>query len=235
MTRTFLGHPRPPLEEYLDSPQFHHDLAQSKKIWTRQNVFRHSAIYIYVNQVCLPDLMEIELKHSQRLADCRLFAKDLERTRIFLRCVVGLEDDSKWAGGIANRLVQKQLFGVGKQHNRFGLSPWMNTYLGYIIASSALYVLEDDPVDEDVAQDYMSYMNQAWSMMNVPDEALSKAIEFGETRAAHWPNIEQNLQIIFSTYVELFGIEETSQIWDRVTDVVLPPVSRLMAQFRSSQ
>ena len=105
-------------DDYLASKQLSADLEQAAKVWTRENVFRHSAIYIYVNQVCMPELMEIELKHSRRLVDCELFARDLERTRLFLRRVVGLEDEGGWGGGISNPRVQKQLMGVGKQHHK---------------------------------------------------------------------------------------------------------------------
>ena len=252
-----------PTQAYLKSERMRIDRAAALAVWGQPGAFRHSAVYIYVRQVCLPDLMRIELQHSERLIRCDLFAGDLQRTRSFLMGVIGMDEsardrqpeshqpeshqpestptlgesaDAATPIGIADPQIATLLNRVGRHHNGLGLSPWMHAYLGHIIASAPLCVLRDPAVsstdiDDQTAQDYMSYMRQAWSMMGVPTMPPRDAARIGDERSAAWPGIDASLAVIHRTYEMHFGSEQTAEIWDRVASACPPVVESLMRDF----
>jgi hypothetical protein len=195
------------------------ELFSAGTIWSSSEIFRLSAIFIYINQLVIPKIITVEKQNSNRFDSYENMLKDLERTKYFLQCLVGLAKDVNLQGGIHNPKVIQMLARYGSVHWKFsGMENWMMNYMGYIITIAPLAVQKNSRFSRDLINLYYNYMKRAWKIINVeigdidepPKTENGIAVKY---TARNTSTLHQDLTSLKLAYEFMYGAREANLIW----------------------
>jgi hypothetical protein len=130
-----------------------------------------------------------------------------EREKRFLMLLLGLSQESGWAGGIRNPKVRALTEQLARNHWQFtGMRPEHMTYFAGIIAVSALRVhaIRGSTILPDLLASYWSYMQHAVSLLRVTLTTPAEVERDCESFIAKYASADDVGRLLLQTLVEVY-------------------------------
>ena len=214
-------------QSYSSSEMFDRGLEVTKAIWSKDDIFPLSGLYIHLNLFPIPTLMEVISTNSTRFNTPKNIVKTLNNTSQFLHAIIGRPKQDSLQGGIKNQLVidwlcERDLF----HHGLNDLQPWMMDYVAKIITESPLQLLQPNTFSKEDVSFYYEYMEHAWKIMNVRLYSPVKTSEMVvvEETATFSPFLRERVSMLKTSYEMLYGLDISNQMFERVERVLAPSI-----------
>jgi hypothetical protein len=172
---------------YVESSIYSGDLAATRAVWSDPVSAGIAGASIFLIYLSLPELLDVRSGNGLPARS----ALDGERERAFLLNLTGCAQDDRWADGIRNRRVWRQVSLLGRRHLGFGgMRPGYLDFIAMVISTAPFAVRAElrAPAWAPRRSGYWRYMSHAMSLLsaNIGDAATARdrCLDFLETRAA---------------------------------------------------
>jgi len=155
---------------YLEGTDYQQDLTATRQVWSGKGVLGTAGAFVFLCYLTVPPLTAVQpFAGPGRVVTMKL-GLESEREKQFLVRLLGLSQDSRWAGGIRNPKVRAMVEQLACNHWQYeGMRSEHMTYMAGIIAVSALRVraVRGGTILPDLMAGYWSYMQHAVSLLRV--------------------------------------------------------------------
>ena len=159
-----------PLLAYIEGSDYPHDLRAIHHVWAGSEILGTAGVFMFLSYLTIPLLTSVQPDASPSRVVSMKPGLESEREKQFLLRLLGLSQESGWAGGIHNARVRAMAGQLACNHRQFaGMEVDHMTYFAGIIALSALRVhaIRGSTIRADLLACYWSYMQHALSLLGV--------------------------------------------------------------------
>jgi hypothetical protein len=199
------------IRRYIESQTYVDDLAATRTAWGEPPIPEIAGVFVFLTYLSLPSLVAVR---SGRGATARS-TLDGRREYLFLRRMLGVDDQASWHGGIANPRVRRLAGTVHEHHRRF--AGMKTAYLDFLAATLTLAPLRvrrclGAPLGEGDRGRYWRYMGHAMSLVGggglserVAEERCRQFVEARAGVSADGERLYSALLMRHPRYVQLAG------------------------------
>jgi hypothetical protein len=196
-----------PLLAYLEGSNYQQDLRATHHIWSGSEVLGTAGVFMFLSYLTIPLLTAVQPVASPSRVVSMKLGLESEREKRFLLRLLGLSQESGWAGGIRNVRVRAMAGQLACHHRQFaGMEPGHMTYFAGIIALSALRVhaIRGSTVRADLLAGYWSYMQHALSLLGVTLTTPAEVERDCESFIGKYTSADVVGRLLFGALVEVY-------------------------------